>query len=36
MPNLRLLRVQAKMDELFKDKIDLSDTTNPDEKENKF
>lgn len=36
MPNLKLLRVQAKVDELFKDKIDLSDTTNPDEKENKF
>ena len=36
MPNLKLLRVQAKIDELFKDKIDLSDTTNPDEKENKF
>lgn len=36
MPNLKSLRVQAKVDELFKDKIDLSDTTNPDEKENKF
>ena len=36
MPNLKLLRVQAKVDELFKDKIDLSDTTNPEEKENKF
>lgn len=36
MPNLKLLRVQAKIDELFKDKTDLSDTTNPDEKENKF
>lgn len=36
MPNLKLLRVQAKVDELFKDKIDLSDTTNPDEKENKL
>lgn len=36
MPNLKLLRVQAKVDELFKDKTDLSDTTNPDEKENKF
>lgn len=36
MPNLKLLRVRAKVDELFKDKIDLSDTTNPDEKGNKF
>lgn len=36
MPNLKLLRVQAKVDELFTDKTDLSDTTNPDEKENKF
>lgn len=36
MSNLKLLRVQAKVDELFKDKIDLSDTTNPDEKENKL
>lgn len=36
MPNLKLLRVQAKIDELFKDKIDLTDTTNPDEKDNKF
>ena len=36
MPNLKLLRTQAKVDELFKDKIDLSDTANPSEKENKF
>lgn len=36
MPNVKLLRVQAKVDELFKDKIDLSDTQNLDEKENKF
>ena len=36
MPNLKLLRIQAKVDELFKDKIDLSDTANPSEKENKF
>ena len=36
MPNLKLLRVQAKIDELFREKIDLSDAANPDEKENKF
>ena len=36
MPNPKLLRVQTKIDELFKDKIDLSDATNSDDKENKF
>lgn len=36
MPNLKILRVQAKIDELFRGKIDLSDTTNPEEKENKL
>lgn len=36
MPNLKMLRVQAKLDELFKDKIDLSDVTNPEEKLNKY
>lgn len=36
MPNLNLIRVQTKLDELFQGKIDLSDVTNPDEKENKF
>lgn len=36
MPNLKMLRVQAKLDELFKSKIDLSDTPNPDEKINKY
>lgn len=32
MPNLKILRIQAKLDELFENKIDLSDATNPDEK----
>ena len=32
MPNLKLLRVQTKIDELFKDKIDVSDAGNLDEK----
>ena len=36
MPNLKLLRVQTKIDELFKDKIDVSDAGNLDEKKNKF
>lgn len=36
MPNLNLIRVQTKLDELFQGKIDLSDVTNPDEIENKF
>lgn len=36
MPNLKMLRVQAKLDELFKDKIDLSDTSNTDEMMNKY
>lgn len=36
MPNLKILRIQAKLDELFENKIDLSDATNPDEKNNKY
>ncbi|SHF58294.1 AIPR protein [Lactonifactor longoviformis DSM 17459] len=36
MPNLKMIRVQTKLDELFKDKIDLSDAKNPDEKNNKY
>lgn len=36
MPNLNLIRVQTKLDELFRGKIDLSDVTNQNEKENKF
>lgn len=36
MPNLKILRIQAKLDELFENKIDLSDSTNPDEKTNKY
>lgn len=36
MSNLNLIRVQAKLDDLFQGKIDLSDVKNPDEIENKF
>lgn len=36
MSNLNLIRVQAKLDDLFCGKIDLSDVENPDEIENKF
>lgn len=34
--NLKVLRVQTKLDELFNGKIDLSDAKNEEEKENKF
>ncbi len=34
--NLKMLRVQAKLDELFKEKIDLTDTNNAEEKCNKY
>ncbi|MCI8638221.1 MAG: hypothetical protein HFG41_03515 [Coprococcus sp.] len=34
--NLKMLRVQAKLDEIFKEKIDLSDTKNPQERCNKY
>lgn len=36
MPNLKILRIQTKIDELFKNNIDLSDTANEDEKKNKY
>ena len=36
MSNLNLIRVQAKLDDLFRGRIDLSDVKNPDEIENKF
>lgn len=36
MPNLKILRVQTKLDKLFKDKIDLSDTRNAEEQTNKY
>lgn len=35
MSNLNLIRVQAKLDDLFRGRIDLSDVKNPDEIENK-
>ncbi len=34
--NLKLIRIQTKLDELFDSKIDLSDITNTDEKSNAF
>lgn len=36
MPNLNLIRVQTKLNELFQGKIDLTDVTNPADIENKF
>ena len=36
MPNLKMIRVQSKLDELFINKIDLSDATNEEEKQNKY
>lgn len=36
MSNLKMVRIQAKLEDLFGDKIDLSDVANPDEKVNKF
>lgn len=34
--NLKLIRIQTKLDELFDSKIDLSDITNTDERINAF
>lgn len=36
MPNLKMIRVQSKLDELFENKIDLADASNEEEKENKY
>lgn len=36
MPNLKMLRIKTKLDELFEDKIDLSDTKNSEEQINKY
>lgn len=36
MSNLKMVRIQAKIDELFKELVDLSDVKNSDEKVNKF
>ena len=36
MPNLKMLRVQAKLDELFANMIDLADAKNDDDRNNKF
>lgn len=36
MPNLKMIRVQSKLDELFKGKIDLADASNDEDRENKY
>lgn len=36
MPNLKMIRVQSKLDELFANKIDLTDATNDEERKNKY
>lgn len=36
MPNLKMIRVQSKLDELFTNKIDLTDATNDEERQNKY
>ena len=36
MPNLKMIRIQSKIDELFKDKIDLKDAKNDEDRQNKF
>lgn len=36
MPNLKMIRVQSKLDELFANKIDLTDATNDEERQNKY
>lgn len=34
--NLKMIRISAKLDELYNGKIDLSDTSNPEDAQNKF
>ena len=36
MPNLKMIRVQSKLDELFANKIDLTDARNDEERQNKY
>ena len=36
MPNLKMIRVRSKFDELFENKIDLSDALNDEDRENKY
>lgn len=36
MPNLKMIRVQSKLDELFENKIELTDASNKEERENKY
>lgn len=36
MPNLKMIRIQSKLDELFANKIDLTDTANDEDRQNKY
>lgn len=36
MPNLKMIRIKSKLDEFFKKKIDLTDASNDEEKQNKY
>ena len=36
MTNLKMIRVQSKLGELFANKIDLSDAKNDEERQNKY
>lgn len=36
MPNLKMIRIQSKLDELFTNMIDLSDAPNDEERQNKY
>lgn len=36
MQNLKMIRIQSKLDELFANKIDLTDATNDEERQNKY
>ena len=36
MTNLKMIRVQSKLDELFANKIDLADAKNDEERQNMF
>ena len=36
MPNLKMIRVQSKLDELFNNKIDLADASDDEERKNKY
>lgn len=36
MPNLKMIRIQSKLDELFNNKLDLTDASNDKERQNKY